>query len=209
MNASEDPSKPEGSAPEAAAGSRPAVSGSRRRLLRGGLAAAPALLALKSAPVMACNCKAPSGFSTSGNLSRNGNAGCGTDVQGNAPGWGPNSWAGNTNGSGYYCQGTQSTGCKPAGRFCDLFGGTDTTSLSSCLALGPTKAKAAAVACYLQAKISGNDANFPGTATIKAVGNCALGLGTYKPPSALNAWTADTCKGYLAYLTGRQPGTVV
>lgn len=42
----------------------------RRRLIQGGLATAPVLLALKSTPVLAANCKLPSGFSISGNLSR-------------------------------------------------------------------------------------------------------------------------------------------
>lgn len=40
----------------------------RRKLIRGGLIGAPLLLTLKSAPVFA-NCKLPSGFSVSGNIS--------------------------------------------------------------------------------------------------------------------------------------------
>jgi hypothetical protein len=52
------------------------TSESRRKLVRGVLLGAPILLALKSTPVLACNCKLPSGFSTSGNLSRNGGATC-------------------------------------------------------------------------------------------------------------------------------------
>jgi len=61
----------------------------RRKLLRGGLIGAPVLLALKSTPVLACNCKLPSGFSTSGNLSRNGGASPCTDPA-RSPAWWPN-----------------------------------------------------------------------------------------------------------------------
>ena len=46
------------------------VSKSRRNLLRAGAIGAPALITLKPAQVLACNCKLPSGFSVSGNLSR-------------------------------------------------------------------------------------------------------------------------------------------
>lgn len=42
----------------------------RRKLVRGGLAGAPLLMALKSTPVLAGNCKLPSGFSVSGNQSQ-------------------------------------------------------------------------------------------------------------------------------------------
>ena len=41
----------------------------RRKLIQAGIAGAPVLLALKSTPVLAGNCKQPSGFSVSGNLS--------------------------------------------------------------------------------------------------------------------------------------------
>lgn len=46
------------------------VAASRRRLIQGGLAGAPLLMLLKTTPVLAQNCKNPSGFSVSGNLSR-------------------------------------------------------------------------------------------------------------------------------------------
>ena len=62
----------------------------RRRLLRGGLIGAPVLLALKSTPVLACNCKLPSGFSTSGNLSRNGGAASTCRDPARGPTWWPN-----------------------------------------------------------------------------------------------------------------------
>ena len=65
-------------------------SESRRRLLRGGLIGVPVLLALKSTPVLACNCKLPSGFSTSGNLSRNGGRASTCTDPARGPAWWPN-----------------------------------------------------------------------------------------------------------------------
>jgi len=48
------------------------VYGNRRKLIRGGVIGIPTLLVLKSTPVLASNCKLPSGFSVSGNLSQTG-----------------------------------------------------------------------------------------------------------------------------------------
>mgnify|MGYP000219789718 CR=1 FL=1 len=48
----------------------------RRKLIQAGIAGAPVLLALKSTPVLAGNCKQPSGFSVSGNLSATGGKNC-------------------------------------------------------------------------------------------------------------------------------------
>jgi len=48
----------------------------RRKLIQTGLAGAPLLMALKSVPALAADCKQPSGFSASGNLSRNGTTAC-------------------------------------------------------------------------------------------------------------------------------------
>lgn len=63
---------PEESVTQAPAASRQG----RRKLIQAGLASAPVLLALKSTPVLAGNCKHPSGFSVSGNLSANGAKNC-------------------------------------------------------------------------------------------------------------------------------------
>lgn len=49
-----------------------ATQNKRRNLIQTGLVGCPVLLALKSTPVLAANCKLPSGFSVSGNFSRNG-----------------------------------------------------------------------------------------------------------------------------------------
>ncbi|KAB2969795.1 hypothetical protein [Zoogloea sp.] len=55
---------------------------SRRRLIQGGLAGAPLLLALTSVPALAADCKQPSGFSASGNLSQNGTTACSPKMNG-------------------------------------------------------------------------------------------------------------------------------
>lgn len=55
---------------------------SRRKLIKTGLAGAPVLMALKSVPALAANCKEPSGFSASGNLSRNGTTPCSPKANG-------------------------------------------------------------------------------------------------------------------------------
>lgn len=75
--------KTENSAAPQVAKSDSAVSQKgRRRLVQAGLAGAPLLLALKSTPVLAGNCKHPSGFSVSGNLSATGGKNCGTPFSG-------------------------------------------------------------------------------------------------------------------------------
>ena len=63
--------------PEKSAELQPSQDGqtpkaNRRKLIQTGLAGAPLLMALKSVPALAADCKQPSGFSASGNLSQNG-----------------------------------------------------------------------------------------------------------------------------------------
>lgn len=55
---------------------------SRRRLIQGGLAGAPLLMALTSVPALAAECKQPSGFSASGNFSQNGTTACSPKMNG-------------------------------------------------------------------------------------------------------------------------------
>ena len=54
----------------------------RRKLIQTGLAGAPLLMALKSVPALAAECKQPSGFSASGNLSQNGTTPCAPKMNG-------------------------------------------------------------------------------------------------------------------------------
>ncbi len=200
MKPSENESKPEGSAQATppVAGSAVA-SGSRRRLLRGGLAAAPALLALKTTPVMACNCKVPSGFSTSGNLSHNQGKTC------TAPGTKPSGWRGQCDSTSpnYYWYTNKS--CKQGDMFTTCFTKTNGTypnkSLSTCLNYADTHPQALAVACYLQAIGSGGSA-FPTTTQIKAIWDNGI-CGTGYVVNGTTTWSSAQCISYLKYLTGQ------
>ena len=71
------------------------TSDSRRRLVQAGLAGAPLLMMLKSAPALAVNCKQPSGFSVSGNLSKTGEVNC------TQPANGPAYWISQASGSSW------------------------------------------------------------------------------------------------------------
>lgn len=62
----------------------PAAQNRRRKLIQAGLAGAPVLMALKSTPALAANCKLPSGFSVSGNLSHPENYVCAPNPPGPA-----------------------------------------------------------------------------------------------------------------------------
>src|SRR5438046_7128669 len=79
-----DPTKPP-SFPESAPVSGHELSTTRRRLLRGGLAAAPVMMTLVSRPVLAQTCTTPSGY-VSANASRPGGSSC--------SGYGPRHWYG-------------------------------------------------------------------------------------------------------------------
>lgn len=73
--------------PEKSAELQPSTDGqapkaNRRKLIQTGLAGAPLLMALKSVPALAAECKQPSGFSASGNLSQNGTAPCAPKMNG-------------------------------------------------------------------------------------------------------------------------------
>lgn len=59
-----------------------APQATRRKLIQTGLAGAPVLLALTSVPALAAECKQPSGFSASGNLSQNGTTPCSPKMNG-------------------------------------------------------------------------------------------------------------------------------
>ncbi|HEY4084006.1 MAG TPA: hypothetical protein VGM81_25230 [Burkholderiaceae bacterium] len=200
MKPSENESKLEGSAqatPPVAGSVVP--SGSRRRLLRGGLAAAPALLALKTTPVMACNCKVPSGFSTSGNLSHNQGKTCA------APGTKPSGWKNNCGSQNPYYY----NGCGTAAKRGDMFKTCFTNSTSytnhnfdTCLGRGDADDQALAVACYLQAITSGGG-NFPTTQQVKDIWNLGVCGSGYRPNNQSTYWSKAQCLSYFKYLTGQ------
>lgn len=161
------------------------TSESRRKLVRGVLLGAPILLALKSTPVLACNCKLPSGFSTSGNLSRNGGATC------TQPAHNPSYWPSHIGWDKKFT----GTGILKTTPFKDVFGGSDTRTFLTVLQSGVNLASLV-VTAYLDIK-----ANYfvAGVTTQNIV---YMWKGTYKPLGATAFWTAAECENYLRYTMG-------
>lgn len=163
------------------------TSENRRKLIRGGLIGAPVLLALKTTPVLATtNCKLPSGFSTSGNLSRHRGQPCEQPATG--PGW----WPSQINLKDKF----KKTGVPTSTPFNAIFGGTDSRSLLDVLGSGINFASLV-VAAYLDWKSS---SFIPGVsdADIRNMWN-----GTYKPPGSINYWTLAEGENYLRYVMGQ------
>ena len=172
----------------------------RRLLLKAGLGAAPAVLALHAAPVLAANCKSPSGFSVSGNLSRNGGAAC-SAVMGRTPSF----WANNVTGNGAYVGSGQ---LKPTTLFSDRFqtlhGYTD-ASFGAILSASNTGDQALFLAVYLESVLHTND-SYPTRAMIKDMWQ---GVGTgagFAVPNTSIVWSKSSILKYLLYLTGQAPG---
>ena len=203
MNRSEDQKPDARPTPESGHGlEKP----SRRRLLRGGLVAAPAVLALKSTPVLACNCKAPSGFSVSGNLSHPGAKTC------SQPTYPPSQWSG-------HCGGSPSKYTSTTWYTTDCFGsktgsaanacGLSTSiypnrQLQTCLTQGDRHPQALITACWLQGSINGSpdgSTGFPDCPTLTKLWNgyCA---GSYSPSTGV-VWNQGQILNYLLYLTGQ------
>ncbi|MCV2421108.1 hypothetical protein [Paucibacter sp. DJ2R-2] len=178
--------------PEVSPIAGPVPSGSRRRLLRGSLAA-PALLALTSTPVLACNCKLPSGFSASGNLSRTGSSSCA------APGKRPDQWKTSVV-SGQFTGTGVSTGCA----FSPTIGAAaDSSTFMDALNLGNGNEKALIVAVYLQAIVNGG-LNFPAASVVKSMWNSTVGTNRYTVLTApVVTWNRAEVVQYLRYLTGQ------
>ncbi len=159
------------------------TSNNRRKLIRGGVVGAPVLLALKSAPVLAQGCKLPSGFSTSGNLSRNGGATC-IDGTFRSPSYWSSTQA---QEQGKF----KGTGVSVNTKFNAVFGGLDSTKLIDVLAGGGVASLF--VAAYLDTFISFVvDAN-----AVKAMWN-----GTYIPAAGVPAWSREESANYLRYVMG-------
>lgn len=174
-----------------------AISGNRRKLIRGGVVGAPVLLALKSTPVLACNCKQPSGFSTSGNLSRNGGATC-TDPAKNPTYWSANTYdthtydksMGRTKKTKYF----RYANVPVATKFKDVFGGTDERTLI--VVLGEDGFASLAVAAYLNLK-AGRFVSGVSLSSIHDMWN-----GTYRPTAGVPPWTKEESENYLRYVMG-------
>lgn len=161
------------------------TSKNRRKLIRGGLIGAPILLALKSTPVLACNCKLPSGFSTSGNLSRNGGATCTDPAKG--PAWWPSHIGSDNKFSG--------TGVLKTTLFNAIFGGSDTRTFLVVLGTAPSFASLV-VAAYLDVKAT----SF--VAGISDLNIKQMWSGTYKPTPTSITWSLAQGENYLRYTMG-------
>ncbi|XHS79250.1 hypothetical protein ACFJGW_04565 [Burkholderiaceae bacterium UC74_6] len=173
------------------------ASPSRRRLLRAGAIGAPALLALKSTPVMACNCKLPSGFSVSGNASHNQGSTC------SSPGKTPTWWSGQCDSNGYY----SGTSCNKTHQYSTYFTCTTTykdKTLNTCLKTSDTDHQSMAMACYLQACTEGGS-HFPTNQTVKDIWNQGVCGAGYPVPGSSSTWNKNQCLSYLQYLTGQKP----
>lgn len=170
-------------------------SGGRRRLLRGGLVAAPTLLALTSTPVLACNCKLPSGFSASGNLSQTKSNNCA------APGKSPTQWAGSVVGGKF-----SGTNIASSCTFSPTIGSTtDTSTFMSILSQGGANSneKALVVAVYLQAVVN-SGVGFPAPLVVKKMWNDTVGVGVYEALQAPQVlWRRAEVVKYFKYLTGQ------
>ncbi|MCV2365002.1 hypothetical protein LNV23_16235 [Paucibacter sp. DJ1R-11] len=170
-------------------------SGRRRRLLQGGLVAAPTLLALTTTPVLACNCKLPSGFSASGNFSQTGSYSC------TAPGKTPTGWKSTVDVNNKYFPTNVSKGTT----FFSVFGGTDTTTTFwnlLCLSNANSDSRALAVAVYLQS-VANAGANFPSVNMVKQMWTSTEGAGRYTVLTApVLTWSRAEVVVYFKYLTG-------
>ncbi len=192
------PNVPQGTRPRHS--SVPA-SRSRRRLLQAGLSSAPALLALRATPVRADNCKSPSGFSVSGNLSRNGNRGCAATT-----GHTPSFWSTNlsADGSNYRGSGQITPTTLFSARFPPLVGYSD-ASFDAILKSGNTMDQALFAAVFLEANLHVND-GFPSRDMIKDMWRTVAGNGLYPVPNTGLSWDKTAILKYLLYLTGQAPG---
>jgi len=169
----------------------------RRKLLRGGLVGAPVLLALKSTPVLACNCKLPSGFSTSGNLSRNGGASPCTDPAKNPAWWSSHiekshQFSSSHGGKNQKFSGTNISTSTP---FNSIFTGSDGRPLIDVLSSGITFSSLV-VAAYLNVSAS---RFVPGVniLDIKKMWN-----GTYRPRFNARVRSLLENEDYLRYTMG-------
>ncbi|HQX07786.1 MAG TPA: hypothetical protein PKZ19_13425 [Zoogloea sp.] len=173
---------PENSATQSTteAGSSTAQS-KRRKLIQTGLVGAPVLLALKSTPVLAANCKLPSGFSVSGNLSRNGTTACSPKL----------------NGVGYWV--TNATLEQKDRPFAppnfNASIDASVTTFGQALAKGDTNIHAKIVAAFLSADAG----SFLPLATVKDMWNLGVIGGAY-PASAGDSWDKIKVEAYLDYI---------
>lgn len=181
------------------------VSQTRRNLLRAGAIGAPALIALKPAPVIACDCKQPSGFTVSGNASRTGGATC------TKPGRRATTWRSTSNckteSPNYYYSGTTVYTIKKTTPVSDLgllLGSYDSaaTTVDKWLLKGDSSDQGMLMACYLEAVASGNGTTWPLKAEFVKMWNQGVVGSGYTPANQTKAWGKTRVIAYLKFLTG-------
>jgi len=169
----------------------------RRRLIRAGLAA-PAVLAVSSPPVQAFNCKSPSGFSVSGNLSRNAGLGC-TD---GGVAHTPNFWSTNLADFGTYrSRPLISPSTLFSAKFPSLGSYPDAT-FGALLSGSNTGDQALFAAVLLEAGASSPPVGFPDRNMIADMWRGVTGVG-YAVPNTTVVWDKAAILKYLTYLTGQ------
>lgn len=171
---------------------------SRRRLVQAGLASAPLFLVLKSTPVLATNCKNPSGFSVSGNLSRPEDfAPCAF--------LGPSGWQGIPL-SGWPAAAKQ--GANQTYKLSEVLGSTTYSGISNAntirilQALGSGDAFVSYIAAAYLNSVGPSSGAFP--ATTDQIGlmwqNGPTGSGYLPAPTYDDAWGTGDIVAYLQYL---------
>jgi hypothetical protein len=161
------------------------ASGNRRRLIQSALVGVPVLLALKSTPVLACNSKSPSGFSTSGNLSHNGGN------TGSDPAKGPAYWLGHITSNQF-----TGTGISTNTKFNDIFKPSSNSNSFLSVLNSLTNLESLIVAAYLDVK-SGTFVPGVSELDIKMMWN-----GSYKPNGGTSPWKLAESENYLRYTMG-------
>jgi hypothetical protein len=149
---------------------------------------------------MAGNCKLPSGFSVSGNLSRNGGNACATPCKK------PSAWTPDASNKYAGILGTKKVSALKGGNnavFSIVAGGSYDKTVAEALALGDSNLLALFVAVYLEAKLSGG-VNFPSTTMVVNMWNSTVATSVgYNPTSAATpVWYVSDVTKYLRYLTG-------
>ena len=170
----------------------------RRRLIQTGLSAAPVLLLASSPSVQAANCKSPSGFSVSGNLSRNAGTGCTDGGVAHTPlFWSTNLAArGNYRGGGLIF---------PSTLFSSKFSGLgpySDASFGTLLSSSNTGEQALFAAVYLEAGLASPPVGFPDRNMISDMWRGVTGSG-YAVPNSSVVWDKTAILKYLMYLTGQ------
>lgn len=163
----------------------------RRRLLR----AVPALTVLPSAPVLAANCKLPSGFSVSGNLSRAGGNPC------SDPAPLPSAWAGMIHKGDLGKRRYNGAGLWVRTPFNDLFPGGTKDTLEDVLASGNLNQNALFATVRLQAIATKGGPGFPTEEEVLRMWTDTRN-GLYSPTVGVS-WSRDDVLKYLRYLSGQ------